>query len=91
MNPAARADLDALLIHLTTKRTARAWAYREQLREILNRRQINVVRLMLAQWCTNVTCSKVAPMKDVARLIRRHIEGIVAWAQTRQTNGFLKP
>ena len=62
----------------------------EQLREILNRRQINVVRLLLAQWCTNVMRSKVAPMKDVARLIRRHLEGIVAWAQTRQTNGFLE-
>ncbi|HLD14268.1 MAG TPA: transposase, partial [Burkholderiales bacterium] len=42
------------------------------------------------QWCTNVMRSKVAPMKDVAHLIRRHIEGIVAWAQTRQTNGFLE-
>jgi transposase len=88
--PAARADLDAVLAQLTTKRTARAWTYREQLREILSRRQINVVRLMLLQWCTNVMRSKVTPMKDVARLIRRHIEGIVAWAQTRQTNGFLE-
>ena len=31
-----------------------------------------------------------AAMKDVARMIRSHLEGIVAWAQTRQTNGFLE-
>ncbi len=29
-------------------------------------------------------------MKDVARMIRRHFDGIVAWAQTRRTNGFLE-
>jgi len=33
--------------------------------------------------------SKVESTKEVAALARRHLEGIVAWAQTRQTNGFL--
>jgi hypothetical protein len=42
-----RADLDALLAQLATKRTARAWQYREDLREIFSRKQINVVRAML--------------------------------------------
>ena len=45
---------------------------------------------MLQYWCTCVMRSKVAPMKDVNALVRRHLEGIVAWAQTRQTNGFLE-
>ena len=86
----ARAELDALLSQMTTKRTARAWLYREQLREILDRKQINVVRDLLKQWCTNVMRSKVEPMKEVVKLVRNHLEGIVAWAQTRQTNGFLE-
>lgn len=90
LSDARRADLDALLKHLTTKRTARAWQYREDLREILNRKQINVVRAMLRQWCTNVMRSKVAPMKAVAQLIRNHLEGIIAWARSRMTNGFLE-
>ncbi|MEW5889793.1 MAG: ISL3 family transposase [Pseudomonadota bacterium] len=85
-----RADLDALIAQVATKRTARAWLYREQLREILERKQINVVRTLLAQWATCVMRSKVEPMKEVARLIRNHFEGIVAWTQTRQTNGFLE-
>ena len=85
-----RADLDALVAQATTKRTARAWLYREHLREILDRKQINVVSAMLKQWCTNVMRSKVEPMKDVARMIRKHFDGIVAWAQTRQTNGFIE-
>jgi transposase len=90
LNASQQADLDALVAQLTTKRTARAWLYREHLREILERKQINVMRGMLAQWATGVMRSKVEPMKEVAKLIRNHMEGIVAWAHTRQTNGFLE-
>ena len=32
----------------------------------------------------------VQTVADVETLVRRHLEGIVAWAQTRQTNGFLE-
>jgi len=86
----ARADLDSLITQATSKRTARAWLYREHLRDILDRKQINVVTAMLRQWCTNVMRSRVAPMKEVARMIRKHFDGIVAWTQTRQTNGFIE-
>ena len=86
----AEADLDALIARMTTVRTARAWVYKEQLREILERKQINVVRAMPQHWCPCVMRSKVEPMKEVADLVRRHLEGIVAWAQTRQTNGVLE-
>ena len=86
----ARADLDAFVAQVATKRTARAWLYKEQLREIMERKQVNVVRAMLTQWVTNVMRSKVEPMKVVAKMIRSHLDGIVAWTQTRQTNGFLE-
>ena len=86
----ARADLDNLIAQAASKRTARAWLYREHLRDILDRKQINVVTAMLGQWCTNVMRSRVAPMKEVARMIRTHFDGIVAWTQTRQTNGFIE-
>jgi transposase len=90
LTPEAGADLDALIAQMTTVRTARAWVYKEQLREILERKQINVVRAMLQHWCTCVMRSKVEPMKEVAAMVRKHMDGIVAWAQTRQTNGFLE-
>jgi transposase len=34
--------------------------------------------------------SKVEPMKTVARMIRKHFDGIVAWARSRQTNGLIE-
>jgi len=83
-------DLDRLVVQFTTKRTARAWLYREQLRDILNRKQFNIVSAMLAQWCTNVMRSKVEPMKQVAAMIRTHFDGIVNWTRSRQTSGFIE-
>ena len=56
----------------------------------MERKQVNVVRAMLTQWATNVMRSKVEPMKVVAKMVRAHLDGIVAWTQTRQTNGFLE-
>jgi transposase len=90
LKPEAAAALHGLITQPKLTRTARAWLYKEQLRETLNRRQVNVMRDTLKHWCTCVMRSKVQPMKEVAALVRRHLEGIVAWAQTRQTNGFLE-
>ena len=90
LSPEQKADLDQLVSRAAGKRTARAWLYREQLREILNRKQVHVVRRMLHQWCTNVNRSRVRPMKKVAAMIRRHLDGIAEWARSRATNGFLE-
>jgi transposase len=90
LSAAAAADLDALIARHTMSRTARAWIYKEQLRHILGRKQVNVVRAMLDYWCGCVMRSKVTPMKEVAALVRRHLDGIVAWTTSRQTNGFLE-
>jgi transposase len=90
LNPAAGAALYGLISAPKLTRTARAWIYKEQLRELLSRKQINVLRDSLKHWCVCVMRSKVDAMKEVAGLVRRHLEGIVAWARTRQTNGFLE-
>jgi hypothetical protein len=47
LEPEQRADLDALVAQYTTNRVARAWLYREQLRDILDRKRPNVVETML--------------------------------------------
>lgn len=90
LNPEERTEIDALARQAAGKRTLRAWQYRENLRQILQRKQPNVVRGMLESWCTGVMRSKVEPMKKVAKMIRSHLDGIVAWTRTRQTNGFLE-
>ncbi|RBF84155.1 ISL3 family transposase, partial [Xanthomonas oryzae pv. oryzae] len=90
LKPTAGAALHGLITAPKLTRTARAWLYKEQLREALDRKQINVMRERLKHWCVCVMRSKVQAMKEVAALVRRHMDGIVTWAQTRQTNGFLE-
>lgn len=90
LKPAATLALYDLVKQPSLKRTARAWLYKEQLRETLDRKQIHVMREKLRYWCLCVMRSKVEPMKEVAAMVKRHLEGIVAWASTRQTNGFLE-
>jgi transposase len=74
----AGAALHGLITAPKLTRTARASIYKEQLRELLDRRQINVMRDSLKYWCVCVMRSKVDAMKEVAGLVRRHMEGIVA-------------
>jgi len=90
LKPEAGAALHGLITAPKLTLTARAWLYKEQLRLTLERKQVNVLRAALLHWCACVNRSKVDAMKEVAALVRRHLEGIVAWAQTRQTNGFLE-
>jgi len=44
----------------------------------------------LKAWCTWVLRSRVLAMKEVVSVIRTHFHGIVAWARSRHTNGFLE-
>jgi hypothetical protein len=43
-----------------------------------------------AGWCINVMRSQIVPMKDVAAMIRKHFDGIVAWTHTCRSNGFIE-
>ncbi|WP_410451368.1 transposase [Paraburkholderia sp. 31.1] len=52
-------------------------------------RCVNCPRV-LRQWCANVMRSKVEPMKEVARMIRQHFDGIVAWTQTHKVRGYTR-
>jgi transposase len=90
LKPAAGAALFELLNAPRLTMTARAWAYKERLRLAMEHKQVNVLRRLLQHWCTCVMRSKIEPMKQVAAMVRAHLDGIVAWAQTRQTNGFLE-
>src|SRR5690606_4785240 len=65
LKPEAAADLDALIARMATVRTARAWVYKEQLREIFTRKQINVARVMFKYWCFFVMNFNVGLMKEV--------------------------
>jgi len=90
LSAAEHDDLNGILRRMTSLRTARAWMYKEQLRNILSHTNPGVVDKLLRRWCASVMRSKVEPMKDVVRMIRRHWDQIVNWTRSRITNGFLE-
>lgn len=65
----------------------RAYLLKETLAEILDRRQPNVARRMLDDWIAWAAHSKLAPFAKLARTIRAHIEGIIAYVATGLSNG----
>lgn len=65
----------------------RAYVLKEQFREILDRRQVNVVRSLLLKWCAWAARSRLPAFVKVQRTIREHLEEIVAYVRWRVTNG----
>ncbi len=44
----------------------------------------------LRQWLWRASHSRLVPMKELAKTIRTHLEGILAWTKLRVTNGALE-
>lgn len=67
-------------------RLARAMMLREMLQDVLAGQDAE----SLDWWCRRAMRSRLEPFKDLARTIRRHRQGILAFLATRVTNGLLE-
>ena len=67
--------------------TGRAYNYIDSLRSLMNTAEPEAAERALWQWTRWVLRGRIEEMKDVARTIRRHWEGIVAYLWTRINNG----
>jgi transposase len=65
----------------------RAYLLKESLASILGRRQYYVARDQLEGWIAWAARSKLAPFVRVARTIRKHLHGILAYLNTHLSNG----
>lgn len=75
-------------IQQTNRSLYRAYLLKEALAEALNQRQVASARSALASWLSWALRSRLKPFIRVARTIRKHLEGILAYVRTRLTNGF---
>lgn len=73
-------------VQRTSQPLYRAYLLKETLADILTRRQPNVARCKLEEWIDWATRSRLAPFVRVARTIRKHLEGIIAYVATGLTN-----
>lgn len=69
-------------------KTARAWQIKESLQEIYRQcTTIAAAEHALAKWYGWAVRSRLEPIKEAARTIRRHWSGILSWFDGRLNNG----
>ena len=68
----------------------RGYLLKETLARALNYKQPWRVRRALLRWLSWASRSRLAPFVVVARTIRRHLQGVLAYANERLTNGIVE-
>ena len=75
------------MLQTANKRIYRAYLLKEGLAAILDGKQVNVARKKLDEWISWATRSGLVPFRRVARTIRDHAEGILAYVRSGLSNG----
>lgn len=65
----------------------RAYLLKESLAAVLDRKQVNVAATKLDEWIQWAQRSRLEPFRKVARTIRKHAAGILAYVRSRLNNG----
>jgi transposase len=84
--PDRHADAFATLQRLNLK-VGRAWAIKEALRALWNYRQGAAVTRFFAQWYGWAVRSRLEPVKKVAGMLKRHVDGVLRFVKHPITNG----
>jgi len=71
-------------------KTARAWQIRLTFQEVYQQPSRPAAEALLKRWYFWATHSRLPPMIDAARTIKRHWDGILRWHDTHIANGILE-
>ena len=71
----------------TNKPIYRAYMLKEGLAGILDGLDVDDARVKLGQWISWATRSRLEPFKKLARTVKAHFEGILAYIPLRLNNG----
>jgi transposase len=92
-NPANSSDRQqATLDHLPTRhlKTARAYRIRLALQDLYDQPSPEAGASFLQTWYFWATHSRLTPMIDAARTVKRHWDGILRWFDSRIANGLIE-
>jgi transposase len=74
----------------TNLKTARAYHLRLAFQDIYREPTRDWAEVQLERWYRWAIRSRLQPIKDVARTIKRHWDGILAWFESRIANGLIE-
>jgi transposase len=83
--PQKREDEFAALLEMNLK-TARAWAYKEQMVEFWHQPDAEAGNAFFHQWYRTVMRSQLPKLKKVARTLKAHLGGMLTYFKHRITN-----
>jgi transposase len=75
------------VVQRSNKPLYRGYLLKETLADILDRRQVHVARTKLDEWLAWAVRSRLPPFRKLARTIKAHSEGILAYVATGLSNG----
>jgi len=88
LTPAQKQSLTALV--RSNSPLCRAWYLKEDFQKFWDYLQERRAQQHLQKWLWWASHSRLAPFKEFARLVRGHLEGILAWTRLRISNGALE-
>jgi len=88
LTPRQRQQLNALVRQNSP--LSRAWYLKEDFQRFFDYTREGWARKHLDHWLQWAARSRLAPFKKLARLVREHLDGILAWTKIRVTNGALE-
>jgi len=75
------------LLQRANKPLYRGYLLKESLAAVLDRRQPNVARVKLVEWCRWAARSRLKPFAKAGRTVRKHLDGVIAYVATGLSNG----
>jgi transposase len=81
----ARTQLSAL--RRLNSPIVKGYLLKEDLRRFWDYRSTRWAHAHLRQWLWRAAHSRLAPFQKFARMLRTHLDGVLAWTRTRATNG----
>ncbi len=81
---------EQLMLSKLNLKTIRAKRIRESFQEIYNAPNEETFTLLLKKWYFWATHSRLEPIKKVAKTIKNHWDGVVAWKNSQINNGILE-
>ncbi|MGC8499034.1 MAG: transposase, partial [Acidimicrobiales bacterium] len=70
--------------------TTRAARWRDDFNEFYNKASAEEAETYLKRWCYGAKRSRLEPIKEFVAMVEAHWDGIIAWQQSRLSNGLLE-
>lgn len=90
LKPDDKSTLDALRLAGTAQKTLKAHLIKERFRDIYQAESLYVFKKLLKKWYFWASHSRIKPIIDAARSIKKHWDGIIRWKETGYTNAILE-